>query len=420
MLSLEENEALTRTGRGTPMGDLIRRYWVPALLSEEAEADGAPVRVRLLGENLVAFRTTSGAVGLLEERCPHRMASLWFGRNEEEGLRCVYHGWKYDVTGQCVDQMNEPGEFDFKHKIKAVGYPVHEVGGLVWAYLGPEGKQPPPPLFEWTQVPEATRHVNKTWEECNWLQGIEGGLDSSHAPILHRTLTEETDLPGVKPSAPFLRGRAPRLEVDETDYGYAYYGVRELGTDQLHVRGYHFVMPFTQIRQEPFSGKDIVAGHIWVPIDDDNCMVYNWEYAPTGVGMEDPELVPRLLGTGPGEQTPDGHKVRNKGNDYLIDRAVQKTGTFTGIHGVNTQDHAIQESMGPIADRAQEHLGPADRAIIIMRKQLFQGIKVVEDGGDPPGTGTSYYRVAAVDRVMPAGADFRRELQAEMNLEPVV
>ena len=414
MLSQEENDTLTRVGPGTPMGDLMRRYWVPALLSSEIEADGAPLRVLLLGERLVAFRDTSGRVGILFEQCPHRGASLWLGRNEEDGLRCVYHGWKFDVSGQCVNMMNEPEQFDFAHKVLAVSYPVHEVAGVVWAYLGPADKRPPPPLFAWTQVREEHRHVNKTWEECNWLQALEGGLDTSHAPIMHRRITEDTELPGVSLSAPFLRGRAPTLEVDETDYGYSYYGVRELDGDQKHVRGYHFVMPFTQIRQEPFTDGDIVAGHIWVPMDDTNCMVYNWEYTPKGTGMEDPEVVAKIMGTGPGEQTDDFRKVRNLKNDYLIDRHIQKTETFTGIFGVNTQDHAVQESMGPIYDRSAEHLGPADKAVIVMRRLLLQATKVVQDGGEPMGIGESYYNVVAADRVMPADADFRRELRDAM------
>jgi len=263
-------------------------------------------------------------------------------------------------------------------------------------------------------VADDQRHVNKTLEECNWLQAMEGGLDTSHAPIMHRRLVDDTDLPGVSPSSPFVRGKAPRLEVDFTDYGYAYYGVRELEDNNIHVRGYHFVMPFTQIRQEPFSGKDIVAGHMWVPLDDNHCMVYNWEYSPSGTGMEDQKLVARILGTGPGDQTSDFKKVRSFENDYMIDREAQKKWTFTGIYGVNTQDHAVQESMGPIVDRSIEHLGPADKAIIGTRRQLLESVRAVEGGGDPVGVGTSYYGAVAVDRVMPAGADFRQELLADM------
>ena len=186
MLSREENELLTRTGPGTAMGEAMRRYWIPALLAAEiAEPDGPPVRVRLLGEDLVAFRDSDGRIGLLDEFCPHRRASLFFGRNEERGLRCVYHGWKFAVDGSCVDQLNEPEETQFKHKVGMTAYPTCELGGLVWAYMGPAEKIPALPKFAWTQAAETHRHVSKVIQECNWLQGLEGGLDTSHAPILH-------------------------------------------------------------------------------------------------------------------------------------------------------------------------------------------------------------------------------------------
>ena len=201
----------------------------PASPSEIAEPDCAPVRVKLLGEELIAFRDTEGRIGLVEEYCPHRGVSLFFGRNEECGLRCVYHGWKFDVSGACVDQLNEPEEHQFKHKVRLVAYPTCEEGGIVWAYLGPADKRPPLPKFAWTQVPEERRHVTKVIEECNWLQALEGGIDTSHAPILHRLLTDNSTRGGLKPSNPFVRGKAPSLRVDVTDYGYLYAGVRPLG-----------------------------------------------------------------------------------------------------------------------------------------------------------------------------------------------
>ena len=237
MLSREENELLTRTGPGTAMGEAMRRYWIPALLAREiAGPDGPPVRVRLLGEDLVAFRDSDGRIGLLDEYCPHRRASLWFGRNEECGLRCVYHGWKFAVDGSCVDQMNEPEENQFKHKVSVTAYPTCELGGLVWAYMGPAEKIPPLPKFAWTQVPETHRHVSKVIQECNWLQGLEGGLDTSHAPILHRLLKDDAGRGGIKPSNPYVRAGAPRLVVDITDYGYQYTGIRRLGDAEMHAR----------------------------------------------------------------------------------------------------------------------------------------------------------------------------------------
>src|SRR5579884_1402863 len=246
MLTAEQNELLTRTDAGTPGGEYMRRYWLPALLSEELpEPDGEPVRVQLLGERLVAFRDTAGHVGLIEEFCPHRRASLWLGRNEENGLRCVYHGWKFGIDGQCIDQMNEPRQF--ASKIKAVAYPTYEMSGVIWAYMGPPEKQPAPPKFEWTQMRETHRAVSKVKEECNWLQALEGGIDTSHFTILHRALKKDAKQPGISPDNVGIQGGAPSLEVDFTDYGYRYYGIRPLSGEKVYVRGYHFVMPFTQL-----------------------------------------------------------------------------------------------------------------------------------------------------------------------------
>ncbi len=278
MLSREENELITRVGPDTPMGRTLRRYWMPALLASEIpEPDCPPVRVRLLGEDLVAFRDSQGRIGLLDELCPHRRASLYFGRNEDCGLRCVYHGWKFDVTGQCTDMMNEPAETDFSQKVRTPAYPTAELGGVIWAYLGPAEKMPPLPKFAWTQAPETHRHVTKVIQECNWLQGLEGGIDTSHAPILHRLMSETSTRGGFKPSSPFVRGKAPQLLVDLTDYGYQYAGIRPLDEAEMHVRTYQFILPFHQIRpSKSESGLPLDAGHCWVPMDDGTTMVFNW------------------------------------------------------------------------------------------------------------------------------------------------
>jgi phenylpropionate dioxygenase-like ring-hydroxylating dioxygenase large terminal subunit len=426
MLSPEENALLTQTGPGTPMGEVMRRYWIPALLARELpEPDCPPVRVRLLGERLVAFRDSAGRLGLLDEFCAHRCASLFLGRNEEHGLRCVFHGWKYDVEGQCVDQMNEPVPFAAKIRLQA--YPTAELGGLIWAYMGPPAKRPPLPQFEWTQAPDSHRYVSKTWEECNWLQALEGGIDTSHAPILHRALTNTTAHAGIAPATPFVRGRAATLEVDDTDYGYLYAGIRPLGEDQLYVRTYHWVMPFTQLRPAQVGGRGEewrphIAGHFWVPMDDENCMVYNWHYnyGPDAPPLTEEDRLERASGRALGEQGPDFRKRRNQTNDWLIDRQVQKTETFTGIDGINTQDHAVQESMGPIVDRSREHLGPADKAIIAARRVLRAAVRTVQDGGDPPGVGPSYYGLRAIEQVLPRAADWRAELQPQLYGQPAL
>jgi phenylpropionate dioxygenase-like ring-hydroxylating dioxygenase large terminal subunit len=416
MLTREENELITRVGAGTPMGTTMRRYWIPALLAWELpEPDCPPVRVTLLGEDLVAFRDSEGRVGLLHEFCPHRRASLFFGRNEECGLRCVYHGWKFDVDGRCVDMMNEPEELSFKHKIRVASYPTVELGGLIWAYMGPRELQPPLPRFAWTQSPPTHRHVSKVIEECNWLQALEGGIDTSHAPILHRLITTKSNRPGISPANPFVRGKAPTLVVDLTDWGYQYAGIRPLDEADMHIRTYHFVLPFHQIRPyQTHRGFPAVAGHIWVPMDDGTTMVYNWHHC-TEAPLDDDDRRERRSGNGPDDVDQKTFRsIRNRGNNYLLDRHVQKTETFTGIDGINTQDRGIQESMGPIVDRSQEHLGPADKAIIQARRLLLGAVKTVQAGGTPRGIGPSYYPLRASEGVLPRDADWREALTPEM------
>jgi phthalate 4,5-dioxygenase oxygenase subunit len=414
MLSHEENERLTRVGPGTPMGTTMRRYWMPALLAWELPTpDCDPVRVRLLGEDLVAFRTTDGHVGLVEEFCPHRGPSLWLGRNEDNGLRCVYHGWKFDRNGHCVDQMNEAQPFCAKVKIAA--YPTVELGGIVWTYMGPKEKQPAPPRFDWTQFSEPYMAVGKGVQECNWLQALEGGIDTSHFTILHRALKKNPIQAGVGVNSPGMKGGAPTLEVEFTDYGYAYFGVRPIGETQRYVRGYHFVMPFTALRP-PGPDKKQVDGHYWVPMDDENCMVWNFYYSYGGEDMT--------------TRISDGHSgnaygtfidvnngfrpIRNRTNDWMIDRKIQKTETFTGIEGINQQDRAVQESMKPIVDRTREHLGPADKAIIATRKLLLKAVDMVENNEDPPGISPSYYELRSAEGTFDAAMDWRGKLLPRM------
>jgi phenylpropionate dioxygenase-like ring-hydroxylating dioxygenase large terminal subunit len=393
------------------MGHTMRRYWLPALLAWELpEPDCPPVRVRLLGEDLVAFRDTQGRLGLLEEYCPHRRVSLFFGRNEECGLRCVYHGWKFDVEGRCVDMMNEPEKLQFTQKIRTASYPTVEVGGIIWAYMGPPALRPPLPKFAWTQVPETHRHVTKVIQECNWLQGLEGGIDTSHAQILHRAFTAT-----IGPSSRGARGGAPTVEVDVTSYGYRYAGIYPRPGDVSFIRAYHFVMPFHQLRPSTTEqGNPSVAGHIWVPMDDDNTMVYNWEYSITDEPLHEADRLELRLGNGPldVDQT-TFRSQRNRHNNYLLDRQAQKTQNFTGIEGINTQDRAVQESMGRIVDRSREHLGPADKAIIQARRLLLQAVETVQEGGTPRGIEPTYYTMRAAEGVLPRAVDWRDLLARE-------
>ena len=404
MLSTANNEMITQVGPGTPMGEAMRRYWIPALMDFELpEPDCDPVRVRLLGEDLVAFRDSKGRVGLLPNACPHRRVSLYFGRNEEEGLRCVYHGWKFDVDGICVDQPNEPEKSNFQHKVKTRAYKTWEGGNVIWAYLGPASEVPTPPAFEWTTVPDSHRGVTKLIQTCNWLQAVEGGIDTSHSSFLHNNNLSDKSL---------LRSRstAPYLEVEQTNYGYTYSSVRPLSAEEgNYVRTYHYVLPFHQLRagQVGRSGEPVQprsSGHCWVPIDDKNTMVFNWTFTWDENPLPDKEK--RLSGTGNEWDVDIDRKTfrtkRNKENDWLLDRQMQRTENFTGILGVNTQDRALQETMGTIADRSQEHLGTSDRAIIAMRKLLQEVIRVNADGGTPRGSQGEFVGIRAIDRILPA------------------
>ena len=407
MLSTADNDLITRVGPGTPMGDVLRRYWMPIMLDWELPGpDCDPVRVRILGENLVAFKDTQGRIGLLADECPHRRVSMYFGRNEEGGLRCVYHGWKFDVTGQCVEQPNEPEASRFEQKVKTPAYQTVVRGNVIWAFLGPKEHTPPPPDFDWTVVPDTHRGVTKIWQECNYVQALEGGIDTSHSSFLHNNnLSDKTLLRS--------RSTAPVLGVTTTDYGYTYSSTRHLSQEEGDfVRTYHYVMPFHQLRanQVGRSGgyyMPKVAGHCWVPIDDENTMVFNWTYTWGDEPLSEDDQT--LRGTG-NELYVDidvenqFRSFRTRANDYLLDRDVQRSETFSGISGVNTQDRALQETMGIIADRSKERLGTSDRAIIMMRKLLVEATKVVADGGTPRGASGEYYGVRAIDALLPAGS----------------
>jgi phenylpropionate dioxygenase-like ring-hydroxylating dioxygenase large terminal subunit len=383
MLSQAENEYLCRIGPGTPMGTLLRRFWMPALISTELpEPDGAPIRVRLLGEDLVAFRDSTGRVGVLANNCPHRGASLFFGRNEESGLRCVYHGWKFDVDGTCVDMPNEPAESDFKHKVTATAYATEEAGGVIWVYFGPGDRRPPLPRPEWTLVPPEQRVVSRYIQENNWVQGLEGGIDSSHVSFLHSTVaSHKGDFAGSNTNL-FALDKAPEFRVVETDFGLMIGARRRVSDTEDYWRVTPFSLPFyTVIPQIPGSAR-YYAGHGWVPIDDENLSMVTYSWHPTQP-MRD-------FGPTPGHPA---HHVKKAGdalrplqsrvNDYLIDRQLQRTTSYTGIENGSIQDRAIQETMGPIYDRTQEHLGSADAAIIMMRRLLIKLSQQLEEGVEP-------------------------------------
>src|SRR5713226_1054073 len=313
MLSKEENALLTRTGPGTPMGELMRRYWVPALLSEEIpDPDGPPVQVRVLGEELVAFRDSQGRVGLLDEHCSHRGTSLFYGRNEECGLRCIYHGWKYDVEGRVLDTPAEPAGSTFKDRLRHPAYPTHEAAGMVFAYLGPREHLPLFPNYQWAQIPQDHTYVTKSLLECNYLQGLEGECDSAHLSILHSQFT------GPAWMQPYQRDTAQAYETEDTDFGVRMVALRQAGPRQTYVRVSSFVVPIAC--WIPALNKEI---HFYTPADD----THAWRY---DLGLTDrpvqPDDVRRAKAIGP-----DYRRLRTPANHYLQDRAAQRAVNYTGM-----------------------------------------------------------------------------------------
>jgi len=380
------------------MGELFRRFWQPVMVPDELpEPDCAPVRLRVLGEDLIAFRDSNGQVGIVGAHCPHRGASLFFGRNEEAGLRCVYHGWKYDLDGRCVDMPNEPAESSFKDKIRATAYPARDWGGLVWVYMGPREQQPELPQMEWCQVPTSHRFVSKWYQDTNFMQGYEGDIDSSHSSFLHSMLKPE-DNPRDHTISPVLKARdkAPGIIVNETDYGFRYGAKRAIGEGKYNWRITQALLPtFSLI---PFI-KFPAGGRVWVPVDDEKTMTFHIIFHPdrplTEQELEFPKagraFPPQLI---PGTFTP----VRNKSNDYMIDRELQRTSSYTGVYGVNDQDRGVQESMGPMYDRRREHLASADLAIITARRNLLKAAIDLQNGIEPwLANHPEAYRVRAMD-----------------------
>ncbi|MGH8296905.1 MAG: Rieske 2Fe-2S domain-containing protein, partial [Steroidobacteraceae bacterium] len=341
MLRKEQNDLLTQTGPGTPMGALFRSYWMPALLAEELpENDGAPVRVKLLSEPLLAFRDSDGRYGLISEFCAHRGVSLWFGRNEEGGIRCAYHGWKYDVAGQCIDVPSEPATFCRRVKLRS--YPLVKQGDVLWAYMGPLEKRPPLPEFEFSLVPGEQSFTSKRFQECNWLQAMEGGIDSSHVSWLHRSNLDSDPLfKGAKGNEYNLKDPKPVFNVVPSAGGLLIGARREAENGNYYWRITPWVMPcFTMV---PPRGDHPVHGHFWIPIDDENCWAWTFDYHPVRA-LTPAERQAMRDGKGVHAATLPGTYVprANKRNDYLMDRAAQKRGlAYSGIEGIAMQDASL-------------------------------------------------------------------------------
>ncbi|MBV9595903.1 MAG: Rieske 2Fe-2S domain-containing protein [Chloroflexi bacterium] len=396
MLSARDNELITRVGSGTPMGDLLRLYWIPFLFSWEVTADGNPERVRLLGEDLIAFRDTAGTVGLIQNNCPHRGASLFFGRNEEAGLRCVYHGWKFDVAGRCVDMPNEPAESDFRTKVSARVYPCLERAGVVWVYMGPQNPPPPLPGLEWLDLPEDHLVASKRVQDTNWVQAMEGDVDQSHLSFTHSSLRPAED-PSDDPRIAQIRklDKHPRFEVVRTRYGTCIGAGRKAPDDQRYWRITQHLMPFHTMTG-PYGKEPLRNWRAWVPIDDTTCVVIGVTFQPRRPLTVDERTrvrTPTWSWTiAPEHRAPPTSRAFGRWrsslgahNDFGIDRRVQRTETFSGIPEFWAQDAAPQVGMGPIFDRTTERLGTSDLAIIAVRRRLLESAKALQDGGVVPG-----------------------------------
>jgi phthalate 4,5-dioxygenase len=417
MLSAEHNELITRTGPGTPTGLLFRRYWMPALLADELpENDGPPVRVKLLSERLLAWRDTQGRYALTDEFCAHRGVSLWFGRNEENGLRCPYHGWKYDHTGQCIEVPSEPERSGFCNRIKLKSYPLVESGGILWAYMGPPELEPPPPAFEWTELPAGHRYFSKRCQECNYLQAMEGGIDSSHVSFLHSGELHTDPLHRGTRGANYQQDRSPKFEVVESEGGLYIGARRNAEPGHYYWRITQWIMPwYTMV---PPYGDNALNAHAWVPTDDENCVTWTFTYHPTRT-LTASELDTMRRGGGihvellPGTFRP----VINKDNDYMIDRVAQKAGrTYSGVRGIAMQDASVQESMGPIADRTKENLVSTDNAIIMARHRLRRAVLALEKDAAPPGLTQECQRVRSAAFVLPSDIPFAEARRADLTV----
>jgi phenylpropionate dioxygenase-like ring-hydroxylating dioxygenase large terminal subunit len=382
MLTAQENELLTRTGPGTPGGALLRRYWQPIALSEELPADGPPQPVTVMGEELVLFRDDRGRVGLLGINCAHRCADLSYGRIEDGGLRCLYHGWLYDIEGRCLEQPAEPADSTYKDEIRHIAYPCREVGNLIFAYMGP-GDEPVFPDYEALRVPDAHRFVAKTIIDCNYLQALEGDIDPAHLSYLHSTVKppDSRAVRGSNRSADFFYGsdRRPTLEIELADFGVRIFSIRDAGDGKKYVRVTNFIMP----NKAAIVGNEgrINQGHQinWhVPIDDGSHLRFD-----ITMNREKPIDTSRYIEGPKGEVTADKRLVRNRANRYLQDRD-EMSRTFTGMGGYfMVHDAFASETQGAVHDRTREHLGTTDKFIAAARRQILDGIAAVEAGKDP-------------------------------------
>lgn len=429
MLTRENNEKLVRVGPGTPMGQLMREYWLPFLASADLLSDGPPHRVRLLGEDLVAYRDSHGVVGLMAHVCPHRGAPMVFARNEDGGLRCVYHGWKFSISGQCTDMPAEPEGSSFAAKMKIRAYPCRERNGLIWAYLGAQVEAPPLPMLEFNLVPQTQSLMTFRVQECNWLQALEGEIDSAHAAILHGRV----DVGGVINQWKQASDLRPTFECAANDNGISIASRRRLPGGQVYWRVNQFLLPFYTL-VPPFSQYPELSGHAWVPIDDEHTLCLMFSYHPNEVFYEKTRSLFRHghAGRETGHPTEGSFETRpvtvpfhkywskfNRNNAYQFDYNKQVDTWFSGLPGLWVQDAACQSGESAIYDRSQEHLGSTDTGIVQVRKMLLDSLRQMQqDQTLPPSVfDAARFMVRAVSLTLPANADWSQTGEAAMRAE---
>lgn len=413
MLTADQNRLLTETGPGTGCGDLMRHYWQPAALAEELPEERPVKAVRLLGEDLVLYRTESGGYGLIGRSCPHRGADLCFGRLEDGGLRCSFHGWLFDEHGACLEQPAEPPGSRFHTKIRQPAYPCIERNGIVFAYMGP-GEPPALPAFDCFEAPDANTFAFKGFVDCNWLQLNEVGIDPAHASFLHRFFDDETDEEAYGQQFRFSTEEnamaitkvlreydCPEIDFEQTETGLRLFALRQLSDDEMHVRVTNQIFPNAIII--PISNEMMLTQ--WhVPIDDTT----SWWYAIFSSFSEtvDKERMRRdrlELYT-----LPDYKPRKNAANDYGFSAEEQRNRTYTGMgEDINVHDQWAVESLGTVQDRTQEHLGTTDKAIIANRKLMFQAIDAIAEGAEPeislrPADPARCRGPVAIDTIAPA------------------
>jgi phthalate 4,5-dioxygenase oxygenase subunit len=421
MLNKEDNDLLTRVEGDAPMGAFMRQYWTPVLMSGDVETGGAPRRVRILGGRYVAFRDSEGQVGVLNEGCPHRGASLALARNENCALQCLYHGWRIDRTGKVIETPSEPADSTFKDKIRHIGYPVREAGGLIWAYFGEPGREPEFPAFEWTARRPEEIYTIRVAQRCNWAQALEGAIDSAHSNFLHNDLNRRLANGGEYTGGGGLLNLqlmdgAPRLEVQNLPYGFQYAAIRDAidqGRPMHYVRTTQFVAPFWTLFSAP---PGWVFAQVFVPVDDYNTVFYFIHARLDGPVIDEAERAKIKLWSGVGELDDDFHMDFHTGNMWRQDRDRmdrQKHGddfSFSGMPGNQVEDLGIQESMGPICDRTREHLGTSDLAVIRMRRLMLGAVRRHQRGEATMGLEKNfdYGEIRAAEQLIEVGASWRQ------------